>query len=242
MINQKIIRIFNFCIPPIWYKVMSKAYEITLPKLTDDLKDVNLSGQALKKLLKDYEFETVLDIGSGAGKHAKILSENQKIVTALDFGTSIYAEQKGTNYENVKYIEVDFLSYDPEQKFDCVWASHVLEHQTDPGTFIKKCMYLAKEDGIISITVPPMENYVLGGHLTNWNAGLLIYHLVLNGLDCSQCSILSYGYNISVFVKNNRRAVVDLSFDNGDITKLLKYFPACITTEPFNGRIRRWNW
>lgn len=242
MISQKIVRLLNYCMPPIWYKVMSKAYEISLPKLTGDLKDINLSGQALKKLLKDYEFETVLDIGSGAGKHAKIFSENQKSVTALDFGTSIYAEQKGSNYENVKYVEVDFLSYDPGQKFDCVWASHVLEHQADPGTFIKKCMKLTREDGIISITVPPMEDYVLGGHLTNWNAGLLIYHLVLNGLDCSQCSILSYGYNISVLVKNNRRADVDLSFDNGDITKLLKYFPACITSEPFNGRIRRWNW
>ena len=86
-----------------------------------------------------------------------------------------------------------------------------------------------------------MEEYVLGGHLTNWNAGLLIYNLVFNGIDCSDCSILSYGYNISVIVKNKERDFVDLTYDNGDI-KLMPYFPNCIKIEPFDGRIKRWNW
>ena len=57
-----------------------------------------------------------------------------------------------------------------------------------------------------------------------------------------ECSIMSYGYNISVIVRNRKRSNANLTYDNGDITKLLQYFPKCINTEPFDGRIRNWNW
>lgn len=103
-------------------------------------------------------------------------------------------------------------------------------------------MELVKEDGIIAITIPPMEENVLGGHLTNWNAGLLLYNLIINGIDCSDCSILSYGYNVSVIVKNRKRGAVELTYDNGDIKNLIQYFRSCITSEPFDGRIKDWNW
>jgi len=239
---DKFLRIIKYLVPPIFEKIEYRVYEKLLPKLDDEFSKLILSGYALQKLIKDYNFQTVIDIGSGAGDHAKILHKYQKKVTALDFGTSIYAQKKGNNYDEIEHIEVDFFAYKPSHKFDCVWASHVLEHQGNPGMFINRCTQLVKENGILAITVPPMEQRVLGGHLTNWNAGLLIYNLVLNGIDCSECSIMSYGYNISVIVSNRKRPSVDLTYDNGDITRLLQYFPECIKTEPFDGRIRNWNW
>ena len=239
---DKFNRISKFFVPPIFEKVGDIVYEKLLADLDDGFSQLTLSGYALQKLIKDYSFETVIDVGSGAGEHAKILHKYQKRVTALDFGTSIYAEKKVNNYDQIEYIEADFFAYEPSQKYDCIWASHVLEHQGNPGLFINKCMQFVKDDGIIAITVPPMERYVLGGHLTNWNAGLLLYHLVFNGIDCSDCSVMSYGYNISVIVRNKKRPPVDLSYDNGDISKLLQYFPKCINKEPFDGIIRSWNW
>lgn len=239
---DKFIRIIKLLVPPIIQKIKSKFYEKTLPNLDEEFSHLTLSAYSLQKLIRDYSFETVIDIGSGAGDHAKILHKYQKKVTALDFGTSIYAQKKANNYNEIEHIELDFFAYEPSHKFDCLWASHVLEHQSNPGLFINKCMQLVKEDGIIAITVPPMEEYVMGGHLTNWNAGLLIYNLVFNGIDCSDCSIMSYGYNISVIVRNRKRSTANLTYDNGDITKLLQYFPKCINADLFDGRIRKWNW
>lgn len=43
---------------------------------------------AMNKLLGDYEFDTVLDLGCGDGKHSKIFCENGKTVTAIDYGKS----------------------------------------------------------------------------------------------------------------------------------------------------------
>ena len=238
----KIVRIIKLFMPPIFEKIAAMVYEKSLPKVEIEFRNLSLSKHTLQKLIKDYSFQTVLDIGSGAGDHAKILHKHRKKVTALDLGTSIYAQQKSNNDDEIETLKCDFFAYEPISKFDCVWASHVLEHQANPGIFIKKCLQLTKEGGIIAITVPPMENYVLGGHLTNWNAGLLLYHLVINGIDCSNCSIMSYGYNISVIVRNNKRPDLDLTYDNGDIKKLSQYLPKFINADVFDGRIRKWNW
>jgi len=242
MQTAKFKRILSIIFSPLYEKIIFKIHEKRLPALDDDFKDLKLSGHALQKLIIDYDFNSVLDVGSGSGDHARIFNKNLKKVTALDLGKSIYAKNQGSNYLGIENIEGDFYNYNFDQKYDCLWASHVLEHQANPGLFIKKCIELVKCDGILAITVPPMEENVLGGHLGNWNAGILLYNLVINGLDCSDASILSYGYNISVIVRNRKRKFVDLSYDNGDIKKLIKFFPNCINQEPFDGRIKKWNW
>jgi len=242
MNTNKTWKLLSLMVPPIFNKIWVKVFKRKMPKLPEDFDELVLSSHALYKLIKDFEFTTVLDIGSGAGAHAKVLHRHNKKVTALDFGTSIYANIKGSNYKNIEHLELDFYEFSIDRKFDCIWASHVLEHQKNPGEFIRKCMELVKTNGIIAITIPPMEQNVLGGHLTNWNAGLLLYNLIINGVDCSDCSILSYGYNISIIVKNKKRGTVELTYDNGDIKKLMQYFPSCINSEPFDGRIEEWNW
>ena len=102
-------------------------------------------------------------------------------------------------------------------------------------------MDLTKDDGIICITVPPLQDLIVGGHLTLWNAGLLLYQMVFNGLDCSDASICTHGYNISVIVKKRLRKDINLDYDNGDIKALKAFFPAFVE-EPFDGKIESWNW
>ena len=79
-------------------KAIRKIFETTIemftvPKLEDRFKHHPFSGQAMQKLLKDFEFNSVLDIGSGEGLHAKVLTDNGKEVTTLDYGDSIYYEK-----------------------------------------------------------------------------------------------------------------------------------------------------
>jgi SAM-dependent methyltransferase len=212
----------------------------TNPKdMPEAIRSLTLSNEAMFKLLKDFEFNTVLDVGSGAGNHAKLLSSFGKTVTALDFGKSVYFDSVDKHDYNL--LIGDFFAMPVEKKFDCVWASHVLEHQPDPGMFIRKCIELLEDDGILAITVPPLKHPIAGGHLTLWNAGLLLYNLVFNGLDCRDAAIRSYGYNISVIVRKKMRGQVDLDYDNGDIDRLAPYFPP-FCHEYFDGRIASANW
>lgn len=197
------------------------------------------AGETLKKFISSFDFNTVLDIGSGEGKHSDILREEGKKVTSIDYGKSIYFKKRS---ENHTCVFGDYYTFEFEEKFDAIWASHVLEHQPNPNLFLKKIFNDLKEGGVLAITIPPLKHEIVGGHLTLWNAGLLMYQLVLAGFNCKDISIKSYGYNISIILrKKSISRFPELSFDSGDILKLNQFFPEG-TTEPFNGNIKELNW
>lgn len=241
---KKVFSLIRLFIPPILnvlFKRLFVASNRSLAILPDQFKDLPRAQHALYKLLCDYEFQTVLDVGAGGGEHARVLDEYGKEVWALDFGTSVYAQKNIASRKEVHNIYADFYEVQFDHQFDCIWASHVLEHQPNPGLFIQRCIELTKDGGVMAITVPPLKNEIVGGHLTLWNAGLLLYQLVFNGVDCSDASILTHDYNVTVIVKNIKRAEVQLTYDQGDLDLLSNYFPDFVS-EPFDGRLQKYNW
>lgn len=184
-------------------------------------------AEAFNKLL-GMDFQTVLDIGSGEGKHARAFRDYGKEVTTISLSD-------GADYRQ------DYCSKEFIRKFDCIWASHVLEHQPNPNYFLKKCFRDLAEGGILAVTVPPMKPDIVGGHLTLWNAGLLLYHLILAGFDCSEASVKTYGYNISVIVIKKTAELPELVMDHGDIAALAPFFPMPVRSG-FNGNIEELNW
>lgn len=171
------------------------------------------------------DFHSVLDVGSSED-HANIFRYADKEVITLNL---YHADIIG-----------DYCITDVPQ-VDCIWASHVLEHCPSPGLFLQKCLYDLKNNGILAITVPPMKNEVVGGHLTLWNAGTLLYNMIIAGFDCSQASVKTYGYNISVIVRKKLAKLPKLNMDFGDIEKLARFFPFP-AEHGFDGRISEVNW
>ncbi len=199
---------------------------------------IRFAGAALQKLIDEYEFNTVLDIGCGAGEHSEAFLAHGKKVTALDYGKSIYFEQ---NRRCIECVIGDFNKMEFGTKFDCIWASHILEHQLNVGLFLRKIFDVAKEGAAICITVPPYEPEIKGGHVTFWNAGLLLYNLILAGFDCRDARIARYGYNISCIVRKKPAILPDLVFDNGDVNRIAAFLPGRFA-EGFNGDIKEHNW
>jgi len=181
------------------------------------------------QLLRRLDFVHVLDIGSGAGIQAEMFRQAGRRVTTISLVEP--ADILGD------YLETAFPF-----RFDCIWASHVLEHQVNPGRFLAKIREDLAEDGILAITVPPMKSTIVGGHVTLWNAGLLLYHLVLAGFDCSDAKIRSVGYDVSVVVRYSpARIPDDLVQDSGDIERLAHLFPLPVR-QGFDGNILELNW
>lgn len=184
------------------------------------------ANEALEFLLKNFKFDSVLDIGCGQGLHSEIFLENGKSVTALDYGESIYLKKRKTD-SKISLIVGDINEFESAKQWDCVWCAHILEHQLNPHNFLKKVHSLIKENGILAITVPPLDELIVGGHVSVWNAGLLLYHLVLAGFDCSNAHIKKYGYNLSVILeKASINVLNDISYDAGDIKQICKYLPS----------------
>ncbi|MGL4759108.1 MAG: class I SAM-dependent methyltransferase [Patescibacteria group bacterium] len=191
-----------------------------------------LAHEALEFLLHKHEFTTILDIGCGKGIHANIFRQYQKEVITIDFHAN-------RNFQPDIYG--DYLQHEFKQKFDVIWCSHVLEHQLNVNLFLRKIWHDLESEGIFAITVPPMKPQIVGGHVTIWNAGLLIYNLILAGFDCSQCQLKKYGYNISIIGKKEVAKLPELRMDEGDIERLAQYFPLPVL-QGFNGDIKEINW
>ena len=210
----------------------------SLPELPAPYNALTFGAYALHKLVEEFDFETMLDIGSGAGEHSAILKDRGKEVTAVDFGTSVYAEthEDGIDFVCGNYIECAFA-----KKFDAVWACHVLEHQPNANLFLKKMLSDVVDGGAIAITVPPLKHQIVGGHLSLWNAGLLLYNLVLAGNDCSDASILRYGYNISVIVRRADAKLPELTYDSGDVARISASLPQ-VLSEGVDGNFSEANW
>jgi SAM-dependent methyltransferase len=199
------------------------------------IKPTLLGSDAINKLIAEFEFTTVLDIGCGQGRHLEIFRKHGKEVTGIDVAPRC---------EGV--IKNDFTGQDFRGvQFDCVWCCHVLEHQLYPHGFLKRIFAVLCENGILAITVPPMKHSIVGGHVSFWNAGLLLYHLILAGFDCREACVLSRGYNISVILRKKLAAYSrdQLRFAAGDIERLAEFFPKDRDwKQGFNGRIQNLNW
>ncbi len=163
---------------------------------------------------------SLLDIGSGKGDHASGFRRCFQ-VTTIDLTHDADFKQ-------------DYLNLHFNEPFDCIWASHVLEHQRNPGWFLDKVRQDLRPNGVLAVTVPPRKDEIVGGHVSLWNAGLLLYHLVLARFDCSKASVFMHGYNISAVLRKKTIDLPPLTMDSGDINRLGRYFPLEVK-EGFDG-------
>jgi 2-dehydro-3-deoxyphosphooctonate aldolase (KDO 8-P synthase) len=197
----------------------------------------NMRGEKILDMLLEEKFDTILDIGGGELKHAKKMSDCNKIVDVCDIGMSDYWNNKvDCNIRNM--IIGDFNELNFTEKYDAIWCSHILEHQLNPNLFLKKVCGLLNEGGYLGIVVPPRKPYIVDGHVSLWNAGLVLYHLILAGFDCSEyCRVKQYDYNIGIIIK--KKSIIDmpkLAYDTGDIERLKDFFPFEVK-KGFNGDI-----
>jgi SAM-dependent methyltransferase len=193
--------------------------------------DTIRGGQALERLLAlpVIEVETVLDVGSGDGVHAAIMRAAGKKVWTVSLE------------EPADYVG-DFADWQSTVEFDAIWACHVFEHQPNAQQFLKNCRKHLRLGGVLAITVPPAKHNIVGGHVSIWNAGLLLYNLILAGFDCSEAQVGSYGYNISVIVRRGVDVKLPrLTYDHGDIIRLGHLFPTHMV-DGTNGELQDIGW
>ncbi len=196
--------------------------------------NVNETIRKLDSIIK--KSSKILDIGAGQKEeHANIFRSKGHIVDTVDFFPR-------STYQGI------FTELNIEKKYDVIWTSHCLEHQPNIGNFLTKCYDVCEDNGYICITVPPANAYkdwIVGGHVTLWNAGLLVYNLVLAGFDCSDANIKSYDRNISVISRKRNRPEVRLVYDRGDLRTLNQWMPRGLQYDRwghFEGQIQEHNW
>lgn len=173
--------------------------------------------------LRYIDFNNVYNIAIiGNGKNTKDIDffiKNNKKVTSFDF---IEIQYKDILFKQVNGdFNLNCNKY--YNSFDIVWACHVLEHQRNVGLFLDNVYKIMKKDALLYLSVPPYKKNIVGGHLSVWNMGLLIYNLCLANFNVKEGRFKKYGYNIfSIVSKNIDIILPDLIYDKGDL-ETLKY-------------------
>jgi SAM-dependent methyltransferase len=159
--------------------------------------EVFYSHLTLLKLLKHFEFESVLDIGSHEGHVTRIFRHLGKKVTTVEVAPGFEADYKGD------YLDIDF-----GEQFDAIWCSHTLEHQRNTGRFLDKMFDDLRDGGVLAVTVPyDLSLNLTFGHCNCFSPLILLYDLVLAGFDCSRASLKCYNYNIGLIVRKRYNGI-----------------------------------
>lgn len=102
--------------------------------------------------------ETVLELGYGEGIVTEHLVTSGKTVTQLE-GSSILVKKVQDRYgSRVSSVHGLFEEFTPNQRFDAVLASHVLEHVDEPVALLKRMRSWVKPGGRVLIIVPNSES------------------------------------------------------------------------------------
>ncbi len=155
-----------------------------------------VSHLGFAKILTEYDFESVLDIGSGNGTFARAFRFLCKDLTAIDVVPNHPTD-----------VNADYIGMSLQRQFDLIWCSHILEHQRNVGAFLDRVFEDLRDDGIVAITVPWALSPLMIGHPNIFTPLHIIYNLVLAGFDCREARVKSYDWQFTVIVRKSRNGV-----------------------------------
>ncbi len=114
---------------------VKKAYDTWASQYdTNDNRTRDLEGLALRTLLANIPFDSVLEVGCGTGKNTEWLIEKAKKITAVDLSDEMLAKAR----EKISSCNVEFKQADitlpwkfVSRQYDLITFSLVLEHIYD---------------------------------------------------------------------------------------------------------------
>lgn len=111
--------------------------------------------QRIVQLMKKYDCQSIVDLGSGTGALARVLAKNGFSVTGIDASDQMIAVAREKSSDSITFIHADITSLDhTEMVFDAANISLVL-HPNSSETISKivmKAKKLIKPDGVVFIT------------------------------------------------------------------------------------------
>lgn len=122
----------------------------------------------------------VLDVGCGAGFHDVVYAEYQGVerVVGVDYSEKSI-QQANTHYPHPKVERFVADVFDDqwvgqhEGQFDLVSSFQVIEHLTNPETFLRQCARLTKDSGYIAVVTPNAER--IQNRYLNWRGSPSVF-------------------------------------------------------------------
>ena len=112
--------------------------------------------------LTHHEFDSVLEIGCGAGYASEYLEGKYKHYTGIDHSSeNIKAAISRHQRPGVTFVNADIESYTTETIFDCAFLIGVLHHLEDPVASLRRIKKFVSPGGYILANEPQPGNPII---------------------------------------------------------------------------------
>lgn len=181
--------------------------------------------------------DTVLDVGCGKGDFSDYVSNKQAKFLGLDFSSNAknIAEKNGVSISNMSIQE---FSENYSESVDIVTSFQVLEHVSNPKSFIESKLKALKVGGLMIIAVPSEDSFlseVTNGvlnmpphHLTRWTDKTLRFiakefNLSLESLHHENVQPIHYDFYWNTIIQSllTRKKLIDVSYNRKVISKVV---------------------
>lgn len=144
---------------------------------------------------------SLLDVGCGTGRLLAAARERGWTVEGVDVSPSAVGYATRELGLAVRLGTLESVGY-PDESFDCVWLSHVVEHVPDPISFLREVVRVLVPEGVAVVSVPNSQGLVFSA--TN------VVHRLRGryGKDKFACSLAPPGH-LYAFNENSLRVALD---------------------------------
>ncbi|MFW6122195.1 MAG: hypothetical protein ACOC80_15035, partial [Petrotogales bacterium] len=164
----------------------------------------------------------------GQGDYHKFFLNKNIPVTGVDVKTN------HLDIKKIKFHNLNIFDFKPQNKYQSVITSHVIEHCANTEIFVKTLFNTIEEESNFCIIWPKPKFSIVGGHVHIFNPGLVLYNLIRCGIDCRKVHIIHNGYSYAVMGVYKRFDLPNLTYDKHELLRLSKWFP-CKVSHNFNG-------
>ncbi len=116
------------------------------------------------KVMREFAFEIIdpyinkegvgLELGCSDGYFTEMLASRVKTLDVVDGSIAFIEEARKRKINNTKYFHSLFEEYQPDVKYDYVFASYIMEHVLEPKLVLDMVNRVLKPDGVFYIVVP----------------------------------------------------------------------------------------
>jgi ubiquinone/menaquinone biosynthesis C-methylase UbiE len=115
----------------------------------------------LDKIFAQVRGKKILDAGCGEGHLLKFLSKRKAEYFGIDI-TDVALEKARIRFPEGKFYKMDLTKLEfPDESFDCITCSEVLEHIYLYKDVLKELIRVLKKDGLLIITFPNETNWTI---------------------------------------------------------------------------------
>ena len=161
----------------------------------------------IQEMLGEQATAKILDIGCGSGVLVNKLSRLGYDASGLDWSEPAIKFAR-EHYQGEYVLANVEQGLDIGKKFDCVVASHILEHLVDPHSFLRSVAKLLKPSGYLVIAIPNLNWHDLD---SAWRSASAIFdeeHVVGYTPSGLQIVLNQSGFDVMGMSTETHRAII----------------------------------